>query len=288
MVALLVLAAIGVVARLALFNVPPGCLDTESLDPGCAVHRFNALEYQSFSGNWLSAVGVVAAYVPAIAGVILGIAVIAKELDQRTAVLAWSVGPSRRIWLLQRVGPLVALLVLVGVGCAQLIVVLMHVRSPGEIQLEFAYISYLGFGPAALAVSAFGLTTFVGAMLGRLLPTLLAAAAFVIFAALIVTQGNDRLMANDSLVVDAMHTGGGEYIEALLRTPDGRMISWNDAFPEFADPDTGEARPGMTQMSRYVPIEIYPQVAARFALFHFVIGLVSLTLAFAVVERRSP
>jgi hypothetical protein len=177
---------------------------------------------------------------------------------------------------------------MVGLGCAQLIVALLHVRSPGEIPSEFASIPYLGFGPAALAVSAFGLTTLVGAMLGRLLPAPLAAAAFLIFAALIVSQGNDRLMANESVVVDAMHTGAGEYIEALLRTPDGRIVSWNDAFPEFANPDTGEPRLGMTQMSRYVPIEIYPQVAARFVLFHFVICLAALTLAFAVVERRSP
>jgi hypothetical protein len=40
-------------------------------------------------------------------------------------------------------------------------------------------------------------------------------------------------------------------------------------------------------MSRYVPIEIFPAVAARYVLLHVVGGLMALTLAFAVVERRS-
>ena len=47
--------------------------------------------------------------------------------------------------------------------------------------------------------------------------------------------------------------------------------------------------PGSRSWFRYVPIEIHPQVAARYVLFHlFGRSLTALTLAFAVVERRSP
>ena len=63
---------------------------------------------------------------------------------------------------------------------------------------------------------------------------------------------------------------------------------WSDAFPDYADENTGQLADGVTEMTRTVPIEIYPQVAARYALLHVFLGLTALTIAFAVVERRSP
>ncbi len=49
LVVLVVGATVGVVLRLALFNIPPGCLDTESLDPACFPYQFAAYEYQTSS-----------------------------------------------------------------------------------------------------------------------------------------------------------------------------------------------------------------------------------------------
>ncbi len=103
-----------------------------------------------------------------------------------------------------------------------------------------------------------------------------------------MTQGNERLMANESLVAEYSRIGAGRPIDTMLRTPDGRIVSFDEGFAEYGDPQTGELPPELTQMVRYVPIEIYPQVAARYALFHILVGLAALTLAFAVVERRSP
>jgi hypothetical protein len=125
-------------------------------------------------------------------------------------------------------------------------------------------------------------------MLGRLLPGLLAAAAFVLFASLLVQQGNERFMAGESLVAEPQFAGAGRQIDFLLRAPDGQILSWDEAFARYGNPETGELGPGVTEMTRYVPIEIYPQVAARYVLFHILIGFTALTLAFAVVERRSP
>lgn len=291
LVALLLLAAGFVAARLLAFNLPAACLDTESIDVVCRGRQFDAMEYQAFS-SWTQTVAIIGAYVPAIAGLILGIATVARELDQRTAVLAWSVGPSRRRWLLQRVAPLLAIIALLGIGSAQLFVAMAHLRSPGPGDpLEgaaFELLSYTGFGPLALGVSAFGLTIMVGAMIGRLLPGLIAAAAFVIFALLLVQQGNERLMSGETVVAEQLLAGLGHQVDWLLRTPDGRLISGNDAYPDYVNPETGEPLPGVTQMIRYVPIQIYPQVAARYVLLHLLVGFTALTLAFAVVERKSP
>lgn len=289
--ALILLAASFVAARLLAFDLPEACLFGESTDPACAGRQFDAIQYQAFASAWTGAVGYVSALFPAVAGVILGIATVAKELDQRTAVLAWSVGPSRRTWLLQRVVPLLAIVALLGLGSSELFRAMARLQSPGFDGFQgsgFEFIPVTGFGPLASGVSAFGITVMVGAMLGRLLPGLLAAGALVIFAALLIQQGNERLMVDESLVADVLVAGPGRQIDWLLRTSDGRIISMNDAWPDYLDPNTSEPLPGVTEVIRYIPIEIAPQIAARYVLFHLLVGFVALTLAFAVVERRSP
>ena len=289
--ALVLLAAGAIAARLLAYDMPAACFDFSSVDPACVARQYDVAAYMSLAGNWGGMIAVGAAVLPAIAGVILGIAAVAKELDQRTAVLAWSVGPSRRRWLLQRVVPLLGVVVVLGIVSVQLGAAMLRLNNPGSETFpgqEFERIGSTGFGPMAGGISAFGITVVVGAMLGRILPALLAAAAFVVFGALLIQQGNERLMAGESLVADVSLAGPGRQLDSLLRTPDGRIISWNEAFPAYADPETGQLRAGMTEMTRYVPSEIAPAVAARYALLHVVVGLMALTLAFAVVERRSP
>lgn len=292
LVALLLLAAGFVAARLMAFDLPAACLNPESTDPLCAGRQFDAAAYSAFANRWTAPVAVLGVMFPAIAGVILGIAAVGKELDQRTTVLAWSVAPSRRTWMLQRVVPLVGLIALIGLGATFLYDSMQRLNNGGADPFSgpmFELMAFTGFAPAASGISAFGLTLVVGAMIGRLLPGLLVAGAFVMAAALLVQQGNERLMANESLVAEVMLAGPGRQIDWLLRTPDGRLISGNDnAYSDYMDPTNGELLPGVVQMTRYVPIEIYPQVAARYVLFHLLVGLVAITLAFAVVERRSP
>lgn len=289
--ALVVVAAVGIAVRLIAFGIPAACFELVNGESTCLDRQYDVYAYQSFAGNWGSSVAFFGAVFPAIAGVILGIAAVAKELDQRTAVLAWSVGPSRRQWLLQRVVPLLAIIALLGLGSTLLFAAMARLQSPGSDPMataSFELIAVSGFGPMAGGISAFGITLVIGAMLGRLLPGLLAAAAFVLFASLLIAQGNERLMSGESLVAEPMLAGPGRQLDAMLRTPDGRVISWNDAFPDYADPNTGQPLPGVTEMVRYVPIEILPQVAARYVLLHLLVGFAALTLAFAVVERRSP
>jgi hypothetical protein len=289
--ALLLAAAGFVAARLLAFDLPPACFAFESLDPACAGRQFDVITYQAFSNSWVAPIAFVGAMFPSIAGVVLGIAAVAKELELRTAVLAWSVGPSRRKWMVQRIFPLLSIVALLGLGSTQLFAAMMRLNNPGADPFSvatFELISVTGFAPMAAGISAFGLTVVVGAMLGRLLPGLMIAGAFVIVTAVLIQQGNERLMAGESLVAEPMFAGAGRQIDSMLRTPDGRVISWNDAFPDYADVNTGQPLPGVTEMVRYVPIEIYPQVAARYVLFHLLVGFFGLTLAFAVVERRSP
>lgn len=288
LVAALVVAGSAIALRLALFAIPHVCFLDEA-DPACLPHRQALLDFRSVAQT-LTPVAFGAAFAPAVAGVLLGIAAVGKELDQRTAVLAWWVSPSRRQWLLQRVLPLLGLIAGLGVGCALLVVAFLGIANPGMDHLpnDFSTIPFIGLGPAAVGVSAFGVTLVIGAMLGRLLPIVIAAALFALVSGTLITAVNERLMQRETVLGAFEQVGNGRVVDPLLRTPDGRIISWNDAWPEFMDADTGQLLPGVTEMARFVPIDIYPEVAARYILLHLALGLGCVTLAFAVVERRTP
>jgi hypothetical protein len=288
LVAALALAGGAIALRLALFAIPELCFTGEA-DPACVGRQQDLFDYQSVA-TWLTPGAFGAAFAPPLAGVLLGIGMVGKELDQRTAVLAWSVSPDRRRWLLQRIVPILGLLAALGIGCSLLVVTFLRSVYPGmgEFPADFSTIQFIGLGPAALGVSAFGVTVLIGAMLGRLLPIVLAAAVFVFLSASLITLVNERLMARETVIGPYELVGRGRVVDPLLRTPDGRIISWNDAWPEFMDPQTGQVLPGVTEMARFVPIEIYPQVAARYVLLLLALGLGCVTLAFAVVERRTP
>ena len=80
----------------------------------------------------------------------------------------------------------------------------------------------------------------------------------------------------------------GKFLDQLVRLSDGRIIGWDQVYPDYADPDTGALLPGNTQLMRYIPIEIYPEVAARFLLLNLLVAAMTLTLGVAVTDRRTP
>jgi hypothetical protein len=292
---LLVAASLAIAARLAAFSLPAACFDFSAADPTCAARQYDLAAYQRFAEGTIPPIRLLATLLPPLAGLILGIATVGKDLDQRTAVLAWSLGPSRRRWLLQRVLPIAVFVGLLGLGAPQLVEALVRLERTGDafssatvVQPDFYTIQQIGFAPALIGLSAFGLTTMVGAMLGRLLPALLAALGIIVLATLLIGRGTDWLMSSETLIADMDHVGAGNQVDSMLRTPDGQIIRWDDAFPTYADPETGQLLPGVTQMIRYVPIEVLPVATARFLLLHAAVALMALTLAFAVVDRRSP
>ena len=296
---LVLLVAGGIALRLLAFDIPVACFGEAISQPECLLRQYDIAAFQSFGSSWTGRVVFFAVAMPTIAGVIFGIALVGKELDQRTAGLAWSVDTSRRHWLLLRAAPLVGLLVVLGLLSARIVTALFEIAYPGQdvvAEQGFSSIAFSGFAPMAMGISAFGITALAGAMLGRLLPALLVAAAFVLGGLVLITLVNEQLMSGETLLVEQSldgSVGQGRYIDSLLRGPDGQVVTWdyasnNNASGTYFDPQTGEMQPGVVQLAVIVPIEIFPQVAARYVLLHLLVGLMALTLTFAVVERRSP
>lgn len=290
---LVALVAGGVALRLLAFDIPDTCFSQTAFDAACVSRQFDLMAYSDFASTWGGAVAYAAVLLPSVAGLILGIAAVGKELDQRTAVLAWSLSPSRRRWLVQRLVPLALIVVLLGLGGTFTFEAMSNLRRSGPLPVRFEFIPLVGLGPAVEGLSAFGISLVVGAMLGRLLPALLASAAFVVFAVVLVTQGNERLLNGESIVVDQATLGpesldDGKYLDSFVQTADGRVIGWDEVYPDYADPETGELLPGVRQFARIAPIEIYPEVAARFLLLHLLIAATAVTLGLAVTDRRTP
>jgi hypothetical protein len=294
-------AAIGVVAALAVagglvfrllsFGIPADCLGRNPADT-CIPFQPDINRYFDAAGTWgTAAIGVIVV-LPALLGLLLGISLVGKELDQGTATFAWSIGPSRRRWLVRRVVPIGLAIVVVSLGAGALADWLEWLRAPG-IDADGSY-GHLGIrGPVvgAAGLAFFGIALLVGSIVGRVLPALLLAGALVIASFVGVTFATDAALRHETVLVYGMDGGvPGRSIEYLVQAPDGEVMSWEQAYlrygSAFEDPN-GLAADFRTVLTVNPP-EIYPLVVARMALLYLALGLGSIVLAFAVVDRRRP
>jgi len=141
--------------------------------------------------------------------------------------------------------------------------------------------------PAAAALAALGIAAFVGAVMGRVLPTLLIAGGFVVAAFIGVGFASDRFLENETVVVDVAAAPPGLQLDTYFQTAEGEVITWDAAFGRFGQ-DMNTWPPTLRQLIRMNLYETAPLVAMRMALLDGAIGLTAITLAFAVVARRRP
>lgn len=117
--------------------------------------------------------------VPSLVGLMLGATLVGRELELRTAALAWSLEGGRMHWLAQRVGGML-LLVVLGLTAMALMGSTFEsaTRVPGDMdrtgELAMRGLPLMSRGLAALSIAL-----LAGAVLGRTLPALLVAAVAV-------------------------------------------------------------------------------------------------------------
>ncbi len=249
-------------------------------------------------------------YLPAVVGAIIGVPIVARELELRTASVAWSLQGIRWRWLVARLWPmlLIALIggALVGIATSELRVA--QEASPFESG-TIGDISRQGpvlFGRVVLAL---GLGLLAGAVVGRTLPAFLVVGILV--AAWLVVGGPHvaRLAAEShvSYATDEAVSGGEgggygevrplEWLGEAYREPSGRIV--DGSLYELAC--AGANQPGsdcpdnaLDAYADYVPmVRIVPQsargdieraeVAAGLA-----VGSLAILLTFPVVARRRP
>jgi hypothetical protein len=235
------------------------------------------------------------AVLPFVAGVVLGVPLLARELEHRTAQLAWPLARSRARWLALRLVPIAVigaiLLVPPALAGEVLIRSQFPVTSPGA--------NFEGYGERGfLTVLRFELVlvagAFVGGWLGRQLPAVLVAglAAGGIGVALTFVQPYwvepVAQKVEDFQPIDSV---GDKYVTVRYRV-DGHWISDEEAYALMSwdgfgdEPDPSQIGP--QQVTYAIPGTRYPDVVAResAALVGAGIGLSGVLLL--VVRRRRP
>ena len=138
---------------------------------------------------------------PVLAGLLLGAPLIAREIDRGTARLAWSLGPSRRRWYLQRILPILVVVVAGVDGDRDRGRAAGRAASRPESTWPTRSSASTRRG-VLLATSALliaSVAVAVGAVLGRQMPTLLLALVLGGMTLLAVAEVDGRLLAGDAV-----------------------------------------------------------------------------------------
>lgn len=288
-----VLVAGGAAVRLLAFGIPAACFEPSTpTAPACVAHEHLIGAYLETAAAWTLPSFAVIAILPVLAALVLGVSLVGKEIDQRTTVFAWSLSPSRRRWLLLRLVPVFLSLMAFCFIAGGLGDVLEGLRQPMiNPDRNFEGLGVRGVAIAGTGLLVFGIALLSGALLGRLLPALLVSGALVTGAYLGTSLLTDGLLLGESVIGESTaRTDGGRELETLVVTPEGEVISWDEAFARYgadvAQIGTEESR--FRGVLRFVPGEIYPLAAARQAVLQGALGLVAISLGFMVVERRRP
>lgn len=163
---------------------------------------------------------------PTAAGLLAGVPLVSSEIEERTALVAWSLYGSRMRWLGSKGGPILILLL----GAVALPAGLAAAVAEGSDAAQaFADMGAYGLPAIARAAAAFGLGVLVGAYLGRMLPALIVAGAVMTLLLLVSSEVRWRWLPLQTPLVLAGDPA--EVIETgtVIITPEGLAIAVEDA-----------------------------------------------------------
>ena len=235
-----------------------------------AADAFSACRAESDLANmmlgWAMILIPIASVTPFLVALFLGPPLIAREIEHRTASVAWSLSPSRRRWLAQRVIPVVLLvaitLLLVGYASEQL-----ALATSQEDALGFPHFAMHGPLLMVRGVAVLVIGIAVGLVGGRTLPALLLTGGLAVALVLGLTVGRDALVKAEGVPVpmgqqsslDSVPFDCGYQIDAT-----GEILTCQQFYEEYpASMQTGDVPPGMTMVWWAVPAERYPVFVAR-------------------------
>lgn len=297
MVALLAAAALVVREHLTALNVPTSCFaELLSTGPGSG-SGCGAAAQNFFSIDNSEAVPVMQAMTlaPLIAGILLGVGLVGREIETETASLAWSLDGSRARWLAGRLLPmgvaLVALLTVLAIASDLLVAARQPWVDPGQTLVD---LDAHGGLLVLRGAFAFLMAVLVGAVIGRTLPSVIVATAVVavvIAAGLVLTSWWLRANVDYRAErVDAINLPGGLNLGTMSRGPDGLVIPDEVALslaPPGVDPGTWVAE-HYENVYAFVPGRAYPQYVLLETGAVAVVLVVQAAILLATVQRRRP
>ncbi len=286
---LLVLAVAIVTATVGVFYAT-----TIACDPSLSTYK---CERYLNANPPSTALTFVIAVAPIFLGLILGVAAVGGEIEQRTAAFAWSIARSRVRWLSERVLVDGVAIVVFGLACGAANAFIVARLNPDH-DIAATFVAYGLWGPilAIRALCGYAIGLAIGIRSGRVVAAFSVALVLVTVvttAALIMGRAFEpaRLIPiTDPTTSEAMSVQYG----AL--TPDGRFIPMSDcmaAEPSFgADPDGSQRN--AWEAANCPAGELFlagsqmPAVELRESAILTVVALVFGGLAFKMTRDRRP
>ncbi|HET6744703.1 MAG TPA: hypothetical protein VFH90_02510 [Candidatus Limnocylindria bacterium] len=285
----------------------PGCPDPASyVGGGCEqfAQRFSNL------GDWGRQLLLVSWGTPFGMGLVLGVPLVSREVEHRTAGIAWTLSRSRGWWLARRVAFLALVLIVLLAALATVSEILAAAVLPTlQLDSDFTWHGRRGWLIVARGLAALGIGVLIGAIVGRLLPAMLTAAFVSVLVFVGFSLGMDRWLEADAVLVPAMNGNAASEVGELslgwrIELLNGQVITPDELYGRdgnvnvnedmdgrlYNSPD-GTLRPeNIIGWSRelLVPGRLYRQVVLRESAVATGLGLLLLLGAAGVVARRRP
>ena len=245
------------------------------------------------------------------AGLVMGVPLVASEIEHRTATLAWSLTRSRRRWLLARVAFAAMLVIgLLGVLSFASDTVAAAILPDLDLAADFTWYGQRGILLVMSGLLGLGIGLGIGAMLGRQLPGLLAAGLATAALFLVVNIGLDRwLMADATIANFALPNQGVSFIGSrslggFFQLQSGAVVTMGDLEARgiqqlFWDEDRGEFYATEADLAAkrnivgrhvdlLVPGDKYGVAVAKESVLLGGLTVIGIGFAFLVVDRRRP
>ena len=226
---------------------------------------------------------------------VLGVPILTREIEHRTAMIAWPLAGSRLKWLAWRVGPvLVVALVLIGL-LAFAADQLMQAYFPRD-DIGFYGYEARGLPMVMRATLVLVLGVVVGAVIGRLLPSLLVGIGLCVVVSTALSAALPQWVPSAELTgTEAENFGPGPLrTGGAYRLAGGQLISAQEAeilMQElYEESDGAEPDPALLpqQVMYGVAADRYPEVLIRESAAIGGATLLAGGMAAVVVRRRRP
>ena len=248
------------------------------------------------NNTWLAGFGV---------GLVLGVPLVAREIDHGTAQLAWTIGRSRLRWLIGRVA-FAALVGIVLLGVLAVVTEVLAAAMRYDVDTSQAFWLHGNRGPLIVGrgMLALGAGVLVGALLGKQLPSLLLG-LFVVGALYWASWVGFPLWYRNEAVVTSQNEwlGSPLWIESGIELARGERVTlvdfYTSGFGEFWQAEDGnvyasqadaDARrnPIGREYVLIIPGERYNEIVARETAVFTAAGALLVGAAAAVTGRRRP
>ena len=273
------------------------CYQAQGTDTGCATSP--SLNDFSTMGGFAR---LAAFLTPFALGLFLGVPIVAREIEGRTAGIAWTLSRSRSRWLIQRVLPLAVVVIVLSaaVGIGSELVTRTNPFADLAANPGFADYTARGWMLPVRAIVVLVLAIAVGAMVPKQLPAILLAIGVTVALFVGLTIGMDVWMTAEAKPIPfdesdprfgAFGDGPRIFDVAYREDATGKVISMNDFYNRYGDvalPDGESDPPGFTQVAIGIPGEEYWTWASRESAILGALAVVSGGLATLVVTRRRP